>query len=139
MFSLDIKIKDTGVAARLEKEIEALELEFAENIAEATKEVMASGTRSGRLYRKGSFRGNTKIGGIRARGRGNRIHRASAPGEPLAKETGATERSISVRRLKKGVVRIRIGGGIPFWELRDNGKRPTVMAAVEIAAQKTFG
>jgi hypothetical protein len=137
--SIQFTIDDHGLAASLGKELEQLQAEFGNNLAEAIEEVMTTGNRSGILYRKGRFgRGARRGLGATARGRGNRIHRASAPGEPLASDTGRTVRSISVKRMSKGVVRVRVGGAIGYWEFRDTGRRPTIYPAIEIAAKRTF-
>ena len=140
MFGLDIKGSARNVPEEIEKDIDNLSRKFAANIVAAIPEVMRSGTRTGKLYRRGRFRRGQSRGlrGVRARGAGNRIHRASAPGEPLASDTGRTERSISIRQMRKGVIRIRVGGGVAFWELRGAGARPTVLPAIELAAQRTF-
>lgn len=139
--ALDIRFIDNGATAFIEKERNALVEEFANNIVEAISELMGSGTRSGKLYRKGKFDRRSRIGGQRPSGPGQRIHRSSAPGEALARETERTEKTISVRRLANGNVRIRFGGGIAFWEFKlpASLRRPTVMPAVELAAQRTFG
>jgi hypothetical protein len=137
--SLNFTIEDHGIAAQIGKEVSELQDEFGRNLAEAIPEVM-KGSRSGRLYRKGRFgRGARRGLGTTARGRGSRIHRASAPGEPLASDTGKTARSVSVRRMSKGVVRIRVEGALGYWEFRDTGRRPTLYPAIELAAQRTFG
>lgn len=142
MIGVSITVHDHGVVAETEKEIDKIVGGFMEVVI-AVYQQMFEGSRSGKLYRKGSFKaGQSKglgIGRKRARGAGTRIHRASAPGEPLAKDSGKTAQSYSVRRLKSGVYRIRFGGGVRFWEFRDEGRRPTLMPALEKAAEIYFG
>lgn len=138
MIGVHITVKDHGVIAEVERETDKMIGDFMQVLLSVYQQ-MFEGPRSGRLYRQGSFDRRSRIGGVRPQGRGNRIHRASAPGEPLAKDTGKTARSYSVRRLKSGVYRIRFGGGVGFWELRDTNRRPTIQPAIEKAAEIYFG
>jgi hypothetical protein len=139
---LSIKVYNADkVAAEIGKDIDKMVGEFTALVISIYRE-MFEGSRTGRLYRRGSFtRRHSKGFGQRASGPGTRIHRASAPGEPLARETGKTQRSTTVRRLKSGVYRIRFGGNVGYWEFRDavSQRRPTIMPALEKAAEQYFG
>jgi hypothetical protein len=143
MFGLTITVKDDGVAEHIERETDKMIGDFLQVVISVYQK-MFEGSRSGRLYRQGSFKkGQSKglgIGRKRARGSGSRIHRASRPGEALARDTGKTARLSSVRRLKSGVYRIRFGGGVRYWEIRDDGReRPTILPAIQKAAEIYFG
>lgn len=142
MFGVNITVKDHGIVAEAEKEIDKTIGDFLQVLIAVYKQ-MFEGSRSGRLYRKGTFKAGQSrglgIGRRRARGSGTRIHRASAPGEPLAKDSGKTARNFSVQRLKSGVYRIRFGGGVKYWEVRSQGRRPTLLPAIEKAAEIYFG
>lgn len=140
MIGLTITVTGADRAAdELGRDIDNLIGRFSERISFHFTRLMTTGTRSGRLYRKGSFDRRSRIGGQRPQGRGSRIHRASAPGEPLASDSGRTARSVTVRRLKSGVYRIRVGGAAGFWEVRNDGKsRPTLLPAIEAAADEIF-
>lgn len=139
MIGLNITVRDNGVAEEIGRDVDNLIGEFVAKIEANFRRTMTTGTRSGRLYRKGRFDGRSRVGGQRPQGKGNRIHRASAPGEPLATDTGRTLKTWSVRRLKSGVYRIRIGGGAAFWELRAKDARPTLLPSIEAAAEEIFG
>jgi hypothetical protein len=137
-FSLDISVSAVGVAEGVDQDIQQWVDEFGLNIGIAVEELMG-GRRSGRLSRRGSFnRRHSKGLGQRAAGRGSRFHIPSAEDEPLATDTGDTVKSFSIRRLSKGTVRIRVSGGIGFWEFRASGARPTLIPAIELAARRTF-
>ncbi len=135
--SMTVRGADEATASTL-KEIDKMMGEFIQ-VFIACYRKMFEGSRSGHLYRKGSFGRGSRVGGTRARGQGRRMHRASAPGEPLAKESGKSMNAFSVRRLKSGVYRIRFGGGAMYWEFRDAQARPTVMPALEEASRIYFG
>lgn len=143
MIGISITVKDHGVVAEVEKDVDKMIGDFMQVVISVYQQ-MFEGPRSGILYNRGSFKkGQSKglgIGRKRARGIGNRIHRASRVGEPLAKETGETAKAYSVRRLKSGVYRIRFGGGVRFWEVRADGRnRPTILPTLEKAAEIFFG
>lgn len=143
MIGLEIHVRGADAAAKgTEKEIDKMVGGFLQVVIAKYRQ-MFEGSRSGRLYRKGSFKRGAsrglRLNGRRARGAGSRIHRASAPGEPLAKDSGKTAQSYTVRRLKSGVYRLRFGGGVTYWEFRDSQRRPTLMPAIEAAAEEYFG
>lgn len=140
MIGLNITVQDHSVAAGIDRDVDALIGRFAARISFHFQRLMSTGTRSGRLYRKGGFDRRSRVGGHRPSGRGSRIHRASAPGEPLASDTGKTARSVTVRRLKSGVYRVRVGGAAGYWEIGDqrNAARPTLLPAIEAAAEEIF-
>jgi hypothetical protein len=138
---MNIRFIDHGIAGEIEVFTREVVQDFALEIAIAVEELMGSGARSGNIVRHGRFDRRSRVGGLKPSGRGTRIHRPSAPGEPLATDTGGTVRSIKVRQLANGNVRIRFGGGIAFWEFKmpSGLRRPTVVPAIELAAQRTFG
>lgn len=143
MIGLTMSVRGTNEAAQAtEQELDKMAGEFMQVFISVYRKKF-DGSRTGKLYDKGGFTAGSsrglRLGGRRARGAGNRIHRASAPGEALAKDTGKSQNAFTVRRLKSGVYRIRIGGGAMFWEFRDAQSRPTVMPALEEAAQIYFG
>jgi hypothetical protein len=139
MFGLTITVHDHGVADQIEKETDKMIGEFLRVVINVYQK-MFEGSRSGRIVQQGRFDRRSRIGGVRPQGKGQRIHRPSRPGEPLARDTGKTQRSYSVQRLKSGVYRIRFGGGVRYWEIRDDGKaRPTILPALEKAAEIYFG
>lgn len=69
--------------------------EFAEYIPEQQRKSVPTG----KLYKKGSFSGRNKIGGVKASGRGTKVHRASARGQRPAIDTGKLNRSTKKKRL----------------------------------------
>lgn len=139
---ISLNITTHNIPAEIERDIDKKISEFAEMIPQEVARIMTSGTRSGNLYQRGHFsRRHSKGFGQRAEGPGTRIHRASAPGEPLSSDTGRTVSSMSVRRLASGVYRIRLAGGIGWWELKvpEKYRRPTLMTAIENSIDKVFG
>jgi hypothetical protein len=139
MLGVKITVTDHGIIANFERDIDHLLGEFAERIMYHFRRIMTTGARSGRVYRQGRFDRRSRISGQRPQGRGDRFHRASAPGEPLASDSGRTEKSITVRRLKSGVYRVRVGGAAGYWEIRGGSdRRPTLVPAIEAAAQEIF-
>lgn len=141
MISLDIRVTTTGVLERIDKSIEKLEQELTYRIVDEARTLIDSSVPAGRIYRRGSFgRGASRGLGAKARGKGSRFHRASAPGQPPAEDTGKTYRDISVRRMRKGYYRVRFGGAAGYLEFGTSRMkpRPYILKAVEIAAEKTF-
>ena len=141
--SINVSISVTGIAEAanwVEGRIEQLESELAYRIVDESRKLMDDSTPAGRLYRRGSFRRGHSRGlrGSRARGPGVRIHRASAPGQPPAEDTGRLYRDITVRRMAKGGYRVRFGAAYAGY-LEFNLNRPFVLPGIEIAEQKTFG
>lgn len=150
---IGVKIKVVGdlrtLSGNLERDIDKLQQEIAYRIVDESRRLMDESTPSGRVYRRGSIKGRrTKQGvkaGLRRSGKtrmivGSRFHRASAPGQPPAEDTGRLYRSINVRRMAKGNYRVRFGGAAGYLEFgtRNMDARPFIIPAVEIAIQKTF-
>lgn len=145
MIGLDIKIQAHNVGAEIEADIDKLEKEIAWRIPDEARALMDESTPSGRLYRRGSFKRGASRGlrlqGRRARGVGTRIHRASAPGQPPAEDTGRLYRDITVRRMSKGNYRVRFGAphaGFLDVGTRNMRPRPFIMKAIERAVEKAF-
>lgn len=144
MISVDIKVSAHNVSQEIERDIDKLEKELAYRIVDEARTLIDSSTPSGRLYRRGGFgRGASRglrLQGRRARGSGTRIHRASAPGQPPAEDTGATYRNIHVKRLTSGRYRIRFGGSAGYLEVgtRNMKARPYIIPAIQRAVDKVF-
>lgn len=142
MIGLNIKVSAHGVPEQIQRDIDKLEKELAYRIVDEARALMDESTPSGRLYRRGSFRRGASRGlGARARGVGSRIHRASAPGQPPAEDSGRLYRDITVRRMSKGNYRVRFGAGHAGYLEVGTGRmraRPFVVPAIERAVQKTF-
>jgi HK97 gp10 family phage protein len=143
ILSLSISIKgDIGAIGRsIDKDIEKLEQELAFRIVDESRAMMDSSTPTGRLYRRGSFTRRHRIGGQRASGRGTRIHRASAPGQPPAEDSGKLYRNITVRRMGNGSYRVRFGAEYAGYLEFGTGRmraRPFIIPAIERAVDKTF-
>lgn len=142
--SLQISIKgDLGAIGRsIDADIEKLEQELAYRIVDESRALMDSSTPAGRLYRRGSFtRRHSRGLGQRASGPGTRIHRASAPGQPPAQDSGKLYRNISVRRTGKGNYRVRFGAEYSGYLEFGTGRmkaRPFIIKAIEAAVDKTF-
>jgi HK97 gp10 family phage protein len=143
MIDLKITIEAGNIAEEIARDIDKLEQELAYRIVEESRALMDSSTPHGRLYRRGRFmaRQSRGLSGSRARGPGSRIHRASAPGQPPAEDTGKLYREITVRRLKSGHYRVRFGaryaGYLEFGTSR-MAARPFVLPAIDTAVRKTF-
>lgn len=145
MIGLKVTIQAGNIAEEIARDIDKLEQELAYRIVDEARELMDSSTPSGRLYRRGNFRRGMSRGlrlmGRRAQGRGVRIHRASAPGQPPAEDTGKLYREITVRRLSSGNYRVRFGAHYAGFLEFGTGRiapRPFVMPAIEKAVRKTF-
>lgn len=162
MISVDIQVRAHNLPAEIERDIEKLEKELAFRIVDEARTMIDSSTPSGRLYRRGGFRSRQSVGGMRARGAGARIHRASAPGQAPAEDTGKTYRDIHVRRMASGVYRVRFGGAAGYLEFgtrapatrsiyHEGAKlstigphrggmraRPYIVPAIQKAIEKTF-
>ena len=144
-FGVHITVKGEGVATAIAKDIERIEEELAYRIVDEARTLIDSSIPSGRLYRRGGFRRGQSRGlntgvGRRARGAGVRIHRASAPGQPPAEDTGKTYRDIKVMRLKSGHYRVRFGGVAGYLEFGTTNMkpRPYIVPAIEAAVNKVF-
>jgi hypothetical protein len=143
MIGLAVKIKAHNIPAEIQRDIEKFEKELAYRIVDEARTLMDSSIPAGRLYRRGGFRRGMSRGlrGQRARGVGTRIHRASAPGQPPAEDTGRLYREITVRRMSSGRYRVRFGASYAGFLEFGTGRlrmRPFVMPAIERAVQKTF-
>ena len=144
MIAVDIKVSAHNIPAELERDIEKLEQELAYRIVDEARTLIDSSMPSGRLYRRGGFRRGASRGlrlqGGRARGAGTRIHRASAPGQPPAEDTGKTYRDIHVRRMSKGNYRVRFGGASGYLEFGTSRmrERPYIIPAIQKAVDKVF-
>lgn len=149
---LNVQIKVVGdlkaLGAAIESDIDKLQQELAYRIVDEAR-ILMKGTKTGRLYRRGSMRGRrTKQGieaGLRQWGKsrmitGSRFHRASAPGEAVAIDTGRAYRDIKVTRMKRGSYRVRFGGWVGYWEFEvpPSMQRPTIIPAVQAAVEKMF-
>ena len=132
-----------------EGDFDKFEQELAYRIVDESRRIMDASTPRGRVYRKGTIRGRrTKQGvqaGLRASGKtrmvtGSRVHRASAPGQPIAEDTGRSYRDIHVTRIGNGQYRIRFGGWTGYWEFfaPPRLRRQTILPAIEAAVQKTL-
>lgn len=142
MIGLSITINAGNLPEEIARDIDKIEQELAYRIVEESRALMDGSTPRGRLYRRGRFRARQSRGlGGRARGPGTRIHRASAPGQPPAEDTGKLYREITVRRLKSGHYRVRFGaryaGFLEFGTSR-MAARPYVLPAIDTAVRKTF-
>lgn len=146
MIGVKITVKGAEDAIRATgKAVEKIEEELAYRIVDEARMLIDSSIPSGRLYRRGSFRRGQSRGlntgvGRRARGAGSRIHRASAPGQPPAEDSGRTYRAITVRRMANGRYRIRFGGVAGYLEFgtRNMKARPFIVPAIEKAVEKVF-
>lgn len=147
MIGVKITVKGAEDAIRATgKAVEKIEEELAYRIVDEARTLIDSSIPSGRLYRRGSFRRGQSRGlntgvGRRARGAGgSRIHRASAPGQPPAEDSGRTYRDITVRRMANGRYRIRFGGVAGYLEFgtRNMKARPFIIPAIEKAVEKVF-
>jgi hypothetical protein len=146
--SLQMTVRGSEDAIRATgRDIDKLEQELAYRIVDESRTLMDSSVPSGRVYRRGGFRRGQSRGlnagpGRRARGAGSRFHRASAPGQPPAEDSGRLYRDINVRRLSTGRYRVRFGAGYAGYLEFGTGRmraRPFVLPAIETAVQKTFG
>ena len=142
MIGLKISIKAGNIPEEIARDIDKLEQELAYRIVDEARTLIDSSTPAGRLYRRGRFgRGASRGLGTRARGPGRRFHRASAPGQPPAEDTGRLYREITVRRLRSGSYRVRFGTRYAGYLEFGTGRmrpRPFIMPAIDIAVRKTF-
>jgi hypothetical protein len=130
----------------LEKDIEEIERQFAEQIPIEARRIVDESAPAGKVYRRGGIRARRTAAGIKAGLRayrktrmtvGNQIHRASAPGQPWAKDSGRAYREIKVMRTGRG--KFRVVFGAPYiGYLEFNLNRPVVVPAVEAAANRIF-
>lgn len=143
MQRVQITINTNNLASEIAKDIENFEEKLAEAIVEEARAIIDNSAPAGRIYGRGSFiagqsRGLNTGPGRRARGPGMRFHRASAPGQPPAKDTGKTYRQISVRRLSNQTYRLRFGGAAGYLEIgtKDMKPRKFVVPAIEQAMNR---
>lgn len=125
----------------IDRDVERLEQELAYRIVDEARTLIDTSVPSGRIYRRGRFRrGQSRGLGKRAAGPGMRFHRASAPGQPPAEDTGKTYQDINVRKMAKGNYRIRFGGKAGYLEFgtRHMRPRPYIVPAIERAVDKVF-
>jgi hypothetical protein len=144
MIALNISIKHD---LNLPEEIEAMTEKFAEQIPIEARRIIDESPPRGRLYRRGAITGRrTQAGlrmGLKPRGKtrmitGTRIHRASAPGQPPAVDSGRLRREIKVRRSGRGKFQVIFAApyaGIVEYKLN----RPFAFPAIVAAAHKVFG
>jgi hypothetical protein len=145
MIALNVHIRafDFGL---IEKDIDVISEQLADQIQiEAQKILEVPPARHGRLYRRGAIKGRlTKKGllsGLKQSGNrliiGQNIHRASAPGEAPAKDTGRLQSNITVRKSGRGRYQVRFGApyaGILEFELN----RPFILPAIDAAVKAVF-
>lgn len=141
--SLNISVRAFNL--ELDRPIEQLEEQLAYYIVEESRSEIDESTPRGRLYRRGRFKSGESRGlntgrRRRARGPGMRFHRASAPGQAPAEDTGKTYADIRVSRLKKGTYRIRFGGAAGYLEFGTSrmAARPFVIKGIERAVRRVF-
>lgn len=141
MIGLEIKIQ--GDLSGLNIEFDNLAERIANQIPIEARAVMDESTPTGRLYRRGGIRGRMLKGLRRAPGTknraivGTRIHRASAPGQAPAKDSGRLYKDIKVSRSKRGTFRVRFGAEYAgFLEFKLN--RPFALPAIERAVNKVL-
>lgn len=151
MLAINVRVSGDikGPGNALDRDIDKLTQELAYRIVDESRRLIDESIPRGRVYRRGAIKGRrTKQGieaGLRASGKtrmitGYRFHRASAPGQPLAEDTGRSYRDIRVSRVKSGTYRVRFGGWTGYWEFEvpPAMRRPTIIPAIERAAEKTF-
>ena len=94
------------------------------------KQKILTGTKSGRLYRRGSItraasKKNLALGLRRVKGNPNRVfaganfHRASAPGESPANDLGGLENSVRAR--STGEMKAKVAAGVKYAAALDAG------------------
>jgi hypothetical protein len=127
-------------------DIDKLQQSFAEQIPVEAARIIDESQPKGRIYRRGAATGQfTKRGeraGLKRRGKtrqeiASRFHRASAPGQAPASDTGRLKRDIKVQRTGRGIYRIVFGApyaGILEFKM----DRPFALPAIEAAAKKVF-
>jgi hypothetical protein len=137
--SVNIKVIGTPEAVRfIENKVDDLEMKLAEQIVIESRRLIDESTPTGRLYRRKAFgRGAVRGLGVRASGPGRRFHRASAPGQPPAKDTGKLYRDIKAFRTGRGKVRVKFGAPYAGY-LEFNLNRPFILPAIERAVDKVF-
>lgn len=123
----------------IEKQVGELQMELAEQIVIQSRRLMDESVPRGRLYRRRAFGKGARRGlrGFTASGPGRMFHRASAPGQPPAKDTGKLYRDIKAYRTGRGRVRVRFGAGYAGY-LEFGLNRPFIIPAIERAVQKVF-
>ncbi len=142
MIAVRISVVDgSQLAAIIGRDIDKLEQELAYRIVDEARALIDGSVPSGKLYRRGSFGRRNRIQGQRASGPGRRFHRASAPGQPPAEDSGKLYKNIKVTRLKSGTYRVRFGAnyaGYLEFGTKHMSPRPFVINAIEAAVDKTF-
>ncbi len=144
MFSLEIKISSD--LNFLPAEIEQYSKLLSEQIPIEARRIVDGSTPSGRVYRKGAITKRATKGllnlGLQRKGKtrvlaGSKIHRASAKGQPWAKDSGKAYRDIKVIRSGRGTYRVVFGAPyIGYLEFTLD--RPVILPAIEAAAKKVF-
>lgn len=146
MPAISLSINVTGDLEWIEKEVEIWEERLAYEIPIQARKIIDESTPQGRIYRRGAITGRRTAEGIRMglkpRGKsrmvtGSRFHRASAKGQPPAKDTGHLYRDIKVVRSGRGKFRVLFGAKYAGF-LEFNLDRPFVFPAIEAAAQIVF-
>ena len=143
MIAVDFKI--TG-NVDFSGEIDELQRRLAEQIPVEAGRIIDESIPSGRIYRRGPITGKfTRRGeraGLKRKGNtrqiiGSRFHRASAPGQAPASDTGRLKREIRVQRAGRGKYRVVFAApysGILEFELN----RPFALPAIEAAVEKVI-
>ncbi len=125
------------------KDVEAFEDRLSTRIVTEARRIVDESTPAGKVYRRGAITARRTAAGIRAglraRGKtrmttGSQFHRASAPGQPWAKDSGRAYRDIKVMKTGRG--RFRVAFNAPYiGYLEFNLNRPVVIPAIEAAIQ----
>ena len=141
-----VNVKIIGNLDFLAKEIDALSQKFAEQIVVEARRLIDESVPRGRWYGRGAITGRRSKAlermGLQNRGKtrsvtGTRIHRASAKGQPPAKDTGRLYREIRVARYGKSTWRVVFGAPYAGY-LEFNLDRPVALPAIQAAAEKVF-
>lgn len=143
---LKINISISGDLDFIAKEIEEIQRKIAEQVPIEARRIIDESSPSGRVYRRKAIttrrtKAKERIG-LRRRGKtrlisGYGFHRASAKGQPPAKDTGKLYRNIKV--LRKNATEYRVVFGAPYaGYLEFNLDRPFVLPAIEAAVRKVL-
>jgi hypothetical protein len=138
MFQLAITKKVGQSQLLLAAAGEDFQMRFADAIVRHSRRIMDESVPSGRIYRRRKFKRGQRVQGVRARGPGQMFHRASAKGQPPAKDTGRLYNKIRAVRTGRGRVLVKFDAPyVGFLEFRMD--RPFVIPAIEAAAREIFG